>query len=271
MEAGKELPTDMIPAHRRALILDLVRRQGGASIAQLAERIGTSFSTVRRDLDFLTQQGYLERSHGGAILKAPHRSTFEPTYDIGSQVAQGAKAAIGALAATLVEDGQSVIFDSSSTVLACAERVVARNLTLTALTNDIKIALLLADEPAIRVVVSGGTLREGSYTLTGEPGQTFLEGLSADLAFIGIHALARERLSETSLEVAVIKRRMIETATRVVVLADSTKFDHPAFSRVCEIGEIDCIVTDSELRDEDRTMLENNGVEVMIAELPPAP
>lgn len=258
----------MIAAQRRAHILELVRMRGGASIAELADGIGASLSTIRRDLDYLTHEGYLQRSHGGAVLAEAPRSTFEPRREIGARLAQDAKRAIGRCAAELIEPGQSVIFDSSSTVLEAARAVVTRNLPLTACTNDIGTAVALAASERIQLVVLGGSVRPGSYTLVGDPGQSLLDRLHADVTLLGIHSLARGRLSETSLEVAAMKRRMIASAARVLLLADSSKFHHPAFCDVGALAEIQAVVTDSDIAAEHRRMLDELGVETIIAELP---
>src|SRR5579871_729788 len=97
----------LIPAARRAKALELVRRHGAISIQRLADEIKTSISTARRDVDYLSAAGYLERSHGGALLSVRSRTTFEPATDIADQVARPAKIAIGRCAANMVEDGQS--------------------------------------------------------------------------------------------------------------------------------------------------------------------
>lgn len=258
----------MIAAQRRAHILDQVRTQGGASIGELADGIGASLSTIRRDLDYLTQEGYLVRSHGGAVLAEAQRTTFEPRREIGAHLAREAKRAIGRRAAELIEPGQSVIFDSSSTVLEAARAVVARNLNLTACTNDIGTAVALAAGERIQLVVLGGSVRPGSFTLVGDPGQSLLDRLHADLTLLGIHSLARGRLSETSLEVAAMKRRMITSAARVLLLADSSKFQHPAFCDVGALSEVHAVVTDGGLADEHRRLLDDLGVTTIIADLP---
>ena len=252
----------MIPAQRRAKILDLVRRQGGASIDHLAGHLCASTSTVPRDLNLLTKQGYLERSHGGATVRTLPPTTFEPDREIGADIARDAKVVIGARAAALIESGQSVIFDSSSTVLEAAKWVVERELRITALTNDLKIAIELAAAPGIKLIVVGGALRAGSFTLTGNPGQEFLHGIHADLALVGIHSLARQRLSETSIEVAQMKRLMIDAARRAIVLADSSKFEGPAFAKVCDVARVDRIITDDEAADDDLADLGRLGVQV---------
>jgi DeoR family transcriptional regulator of aga operon len=253
----------MIAAQRRALILEHLRREGGDSIAALSQSIDVSPSTIRRDLDFLVQGGYIVRSHGGALLNEPQRTTFEPRRDIVAHVAHAAKAAIGARAAEMLEPGQSVIFDSSSTVYEAAKAVVARKLRLTACTNDIATASVLAGSESLQLVVLGGTNRPGSLTLIGDPGLSFLERLHADVALIGIHSLFGERLTETSIELAAMKRRMIECASRAVVLADSSKFKHPAFCDVAPIGSVRAVITDSGIGDRERKALADAGVEVI--------
>lgn len=255
----------MIPAERHALILDAVRRAGAASIQTLASEIGASLATVRRDLDHLTERGYLERTHGGAMLRTRMRATFEPSADISSGVAHEAKAAIGALAADLLEDGQSVIFDSSSTVLEAARAVVRRGLALTAVTNDLRIAHLFAGCPDVTLIVTGGTLRSESYTLIGEPGHSFAEGLMADIALIGTHSLAGLWLSDTSLEIAETKRRLAAAARRMVVLADSSKFEQPAFRRVCPLSSAAMLICDDGLPSSQRKAIEEAGVAVSLA------
>lgn len=251
---------DLIPAQRRALMLDLIRDRNGASIAELAERLAASESTVRRDLDYLTEQGYLERSHGGAMVKDAPRTTFEPQYEIGSRTHGAEKAAIGAAAAALVEPGQSVVFDSSSTVLEAAKAVARRAIALTAVTNDLNIASALAAQGTIRVIVPGGTLRPGSFSLVGEPGMEFLGGLHVDLALIGIQALAGLKLADSSIEIAAMKRRMIDAAREVVLLADSSKFQQTSFREVCGVDRLARIVTDDRLPARERKSLDKLGV-----------
>ncbi len=254
----------MISAQRRALILERLRQDGAGSIVGLSQSIGVSPSTIRRDLEYLTQEGYLERSHGGAVLKEQQHTTFEIAREIGVHVAHQAKVAIGISASGLVEAGQSVIFDSSSTVLEAAKAIAAKDVVLTACTNDLAIAMVLARVPKMHLVVLGGTLRPGSLTMIGDPGLSFLDRLHADIAFIGIHSLASGRLSETSIDLAAMKRRMLLSAAHTVVLADSTKFKHPAFCDVCAAAEVRTIITDASITASDRQQLIDAGVAVVV-------
>jgi DeoR family transcriptional regulator of aga operon len=256
---------ELIPAQRRAIVLDHIRKRGAASIQELSDAVGISISTVRRDLEHLEERGYLERSHGGALIQKRMQSTFEPEAAISALVARAEKEVIGQAAAGILQTGESVIFDSSSTVLAAARACVERDLALTAVTNDLGIGQALAGSPKIRIVVLGGTVRAGSLTMVGEPGQDFLANLNADIAFIGTHSISGTSLTETSLEAAAMKRAMIAAARRVVLLADASKFQPAAFCRICDLTAIHEVITDDRADPADVARLRDMGLAVTVA------
>ncbi|MGH7057779.1 MAG: DeoR/GlpR family DNA-binding transcription regulator, partial [Acetobacteraceae bacterium] len=233
-----------MPIRRQALILDHIRAHGAASIHDLAKATGTSVSTIRRDLERLEARHALARARGGAILPAVPHATYEPAAELAAGLAQTEKRLIGAAAAEMLAPGQSVIFDSSSTVLCAAEAVLARGIPLTAVTNDLRIAEVLCRSEAISVLVAGGTIRRGSLSLTGDPGREFFASLHADIAFLGAHAITGPLVTDTSIEIAAMKRAMVRAARRVALLADSSKFQLPAFCTICELADIDTLVTD---------------------------
>lgn len=231
-----------IPAQRRAEIRDLLSRYGAASIAQIASSLGVSVSTVRRDLAELEKEGALRRSHGGAVVV--ENTTLEFRFKDRRRHHLAEKTRIGEHAVTLLEVGQSVIFDSSSTVLRAAEALGRRLLEVTVVTNDVSMASVLAEVPNVSVVVPGGEIREGSFTLLGPLLTNFLKGLHVDVAFLGAHAISGDALSESSLSVVEAKRAMIEAARRVILLADHSKFRPPAFFEVARAEAIHDLVTD---------------------------
>jgi len=255
---------ELIPAQRRAFVLEHIRKRGAASIQELAEAIGASISTVRRDLEHLEERGYLERSHGGALIQKQLPSTFEPEAAITAEFDRSEKEAIGLAAAATLHAGASVIFDSSSTVFAAARACVERGIVLTAVTNDLGIGQALAASNKIRIVIPGGTVRGGSLTMLGEPGESFFANLSADVAFIGTHAVSGAALTETSLEAAAMKRAMIAAARRIVVLADASKFGSPAFCRICELTAIHEMITDDRLDPAEIRRLQDLGLSVTV-------
>jgi DeoR family transcriptional regulator of aga operon len=255
----------LIPAQRRSLILELIRQNGVISVQELSDVIDVSLSTIRRDLAWLAREGAVHRSHGGAALKTRQATTFEPSYQVSSRVAHREKAAIGKRAVERLKAHQSVIFDSSSTVYEAALQVVREGLPLTAVTNDIRIAGLLAECSSIKLIVSGGSLREGSCTLLGEPGATFLRRLHVDVALIGIHAITDATLCDTSTDVAEVKYHMAAAAKRVLVLADAAKFNSLAFCDAIDLRAVDEIITDQRLDSVSRRRLEKQGVHLCIA------
>lgn len=250
----------LIPAQRRALIIEFIRRQKTVSVQQIMDQIGASQSTVRRDLQDLTDLGYLEKTRGGAMLRERARTMFEPDREMASHFSQSEKAMIAQRAAMIIEEGQSVIFDSSSTVLEVARVAARRSIHFTAVTNDLGIAREMADFPKVGVIMVGGSLRPSSLTLTGEPATTFLRMLSVDVAFLGVHSLAGLRASETSLDVAGMKRAFIQAARKVVLVVDSGKFEVPAFCEVCNLEAFSEIITDEGISAEDRRQIEERGI-----------
>jgi DeoR family transcriptional regulator of aga operon len=258
---------ELIPAKRHAFILEYLKRQGTVAIQDLIDLISASPSTIRRDLEALERQGVLERTHGGAMLQRTELATFEPDLATAAQFARAEKEAIGAAMAAQLRPGQSVIFDSSTTVLEVARAVASAPMDLTAVTNSLPIAQVLATVPGVRLVVLGGTCKPGTLTLVGHPAENLLNTIHADVALLGIHAISGSVLTETSLEVAAMKQAMIAAARRVVVLADTSKFTSPSFCTICEVTEIDEIITDERIDAAHLAALRTLGVDVQVVKV----
>jgi DeoR family transcriptional regulator, aga operon transcriptional repressor len=259
----------VLPAKRRALILEAVRREAMVSLKDLSDRLGMSLSTVRRDVDYLAQSGHIERTHGGAMLSATTSPLFEPEAEIGTAVAAAAKEAIGRHAAGMIQPGHCVIFDSGSTTAAAARAAVARRLTFTAFTNDLHIAALLATSPSVTVHVPGGRVRPGSATILGSAAVASVGLLRADLAFVGTHAITPEDLSDTSIELADLKRAIIAAADRAILLVDSSKLFQRAFCSFGSPSAFHLVITDSQIGADDQAALLARGVILsVVAEAP---
>lgn len=258
---------EIIPAQRRSLLLEYLLQRGAASILELSDALGASASTVRRDLEQLEAEGHLRRTHGGAVVSSANHSAFEPDAAIAAQVSRAEKTSIGAAAAGLLSTGDSVVFDSGSTVLAAARAAIERRIALTAVTNDLGIGQTLAASDKIRVVVLGGTVRRGSLTLVGEPGQSFMGDIHADVAFVGTQSITGRLLSDTSVEIASIKRAMIAAARRVVLLADASKFQPAAFYKICEVTAVHEIITDRGAPRKQLDQIRELGVKVTLVDV----
>lgn len=258
---------ELLPAQRHALILDVLRDFKAASVQDLAERLDASVSTVRRDLDYLTDQGYLDRTHGGAVIRMAPSARFEPEASISAELAKGQKSMIGAEAARRVRANQSILFDASSTVQAVSRCLALTKLPLTAVTNDMISAGILSQAATIETIVTGGVVRPGSGTLIGPPGDPFLTTIHVDIAFIGVHAISPRAFTETSLQLAAMKRRMIDAAGKVVVLADSSKFGLASFCDICAISEVDEVITDSGASDDQIDAVRAAGVKCTVVDV----
>jgi len=262
----------LLPTQRQSFILDVLTEQGVATLHQLSERLGASFSTVRRDLDELKRRGLVARTHGGARLGTPpagaggHAGRRSATQSGDIQLA---KAAIGRLAATRIEDGQSVIFDSSTTVLEAARVIAASRLRITAVTNNIQIAAVLAESDAVRLIVPGGSRRPGTYVLSGEPGDSFFGRLHADVALLGAQSASNGRLTDSRIEGASAKRLILAAVRTPILLIDAWKFGGPGFCDVAALTDFAEIITDSGLPEDARRDLERRTINVKIAEFGP--
>jgi DeoR family transcriptional regulator of aga operon len=234
---------DLIPAERHARLLEILRVRRAASIRELALLLHGSASTVRRDLDELAERGAVTRTFGGAAAKDGAMTTFEPELALAERLEPEEKQRIGRHAAAMVAPGQSVIFDSGTTVLEAARAFAQRGVAATVVTNDLGIAGIFAGAPSTRLVVLGGVLRPRSSTLFGEAAERFVAELHADVALIGAHAITGDLITETSLEIARIKRAIVAAARRTYVLVDHTKFRAPAFADVCRSAAVAGIVT----------------------------
>lgn len=257
----------LLPEQRRRRIIELLDAEEAADVAHLAGTFAVSPATIRRDLQHLEEDGLITRTHGGAIT--PASTAFEPLYVQKTQERWIEKTAIAERAAAFVDDGDVVVLDSGSTTLALAKRLKhVRDLTIIA--TDLKIALELADVPGFNVIVVGGQVRPGLYSVVGSMAEHVLSQFHANHAFIGADAidLAMGISNATMVEVDV-KRRVVQAATHVTLIADHTKFERTSLVKVADLGAFDAIVTDTGI---DATTVERfaaHRIPLILAEMEP--
>ncbi len=226
---------------RRRLILSAVRSGESVQVADLANRLGVSPMSVRRDLTQLAREGKLTRVHGGAVT-----AEDEPPFGVIEVERAAAKNRIGAAAAALVEDGQTIMIDIGTTTLAFARHLRGRPLTV--ITSSLAIVQELLPDPEIELVVLGGIVRRNYRSLVGMLAEDALRQVSADIAFLGTSGIRRRDLAvmDTTMAETPIKRGMITAARRRVLLADAEKFSMRGTVRVCDVNDLDVIVTDAD-------------------------
>jgi DeoR/GlpR family transcriptional regulator of sugar metabolism len=246
---------------RRNEIVKLIDGQGTATNTELMRRFDISIETVRRDLAHLEKQGLIERVYGGAVKKKYRK--IEPKYDSREQKNLAEKEAIAKEAIKLIESSSAVYFDIGTTVAAVAERV-EENLNITAVTNSLRAAIILA-EKGIKVAVIGGNLRYDEYALSGNMSQENIKRFNLDVAFISVGGITEDGVNDYTEADADLRRTVIQNAKRVVVLADSSKFGVRTMCNVCGLEEIDILITDEKIPSDLFKRFEKKGVTVIVA------
>ena len=234
-------------------------RSGTARVPELAAAFDVSPMTVRRDLRMLAREGKLERVYGGAISAEEDR----PFAEIAVERSE-AKQRIGAVAAALVQDGQTVMLDIGTTAVQVARHLRGRSLTV--ITTNLAAYEELLPEPGITLILPGGVVRRDYRSLVGVIAQDSLSQLSADMAFIGTSGVDAEgSVWDTTMVEVPIKRAMMSAVDRVVLVADRQKFSMGGVVRVCGAADIDQIVTEDELPATTQIAVNEAGIEVTIA------
>lgn len=234
-----------IPAERLGKVLAYIEEKGSAKISELAGDQRVSESTIRRDLDLLVKEGRIQRTHGGAICFR-HRSSYEP-YPEKMQVRLEQKKRIGAYCASMIRDGDSLFLDSGTTTFQIGVNLTGKK-NLTVFTYDLAIATLIGFDSSTKVVVTGGIKQEDYNVVVGSLTEDFISRIRFTYLFLSADAIDSEfGASNTDLPEASIKSKLVRSAQKVILAADSSKFDKVAMIKVCDLGDIHCLVTDSDL------------------------
>ena len=253
----------MLAVERRRFIAENVRSRGVVSVAEMAEALGTTEITLRRDLRAMAKDGLLVRTHGGAVLPAP--LGHEPSYYEKSGQAAVEKAAIARVAVEMVRPGDSILLGPGSTTLALA-RLLVTFPELTVVTNSLLVVQALMEAPRVEVILTGGSLRRSIHALVGPGAEDSVRALRASLAFISGNGFTAERgLSTPSPLVASIDRAIAGAAQQVVVLADHTKIGEETMCQTVPAAKVHTLITDSGASPAEIEAIRELGVQVRVA------
>jgi DeoR/GlpR family transcriptional regulator of sugar metabolism len=258
----------VLPSLRREKIIEILVEKDHADISYLSSRFGVSEMTIRRDLEKLENGGEVIRVYGGVKLKT--KRNYEASVEERRNTNKEEKMAITRAAAQLIEDGDVIAFDASTTALEVSKYIKDKKITV--VTNSISIAIELSDAANITVILVGGFLRGKSLSLVGNSLSKYLESIYVDKAFLSSKALNfNEGLTDATIDEGEAKQAMIEKANAVYVMVDHTKIGKLAFFKVCGKEKIDKIITDrlKPLTPEQEECLEHYreyGTDVIIVE-----
>jgi DeoR/GlpR family transcriptional regulator of sugar metabolism len=263
-EAAAEHPMDgMMAEERRTQILQIVRSEGRARVNDLVNRFSTSAVTIRNDLNELHQRGVVLRSHGGAVL--PDRIHRESPVNERLKAHAEEKQRIGAMAATLINDGETIILDSGTTTLEIARQLKTKQ-ALQVITNGVNIAAELLDARGVQTFIVGGTVRGDSASIIGRSTEDMLEQFSADKLFLsGAGCDPDFGVSGANLEETMVNRAMLRIAREIILVADASKFSRRSMSRIASFSEIDTVISDTSLGEEIQEKVRSLGCNLMLA------
>lgn len=253
--------SDKLPGTRRTRILEYVSTNGEASVTELAEEFGVSMDTVRRDLERLDNAGALTRTHGGA-----HR--LQPAATLESVATRGgshphAKRTIGHLAAELIVDDETVLFNGGTTTLEVA-RALGERRNLTVVTPSPAVAQSIPASSAHATYLLGGRWHPEFEVSVGPVALPGTKTLRADTLVLGIAGVSAKGISIPNLEEAEMLEAMIEAATRVIVVADSSKFGRDALAQIADLDEIDVLVTEAAPDSDLLTAVQRHNVQLVM-------
>lgn len=251
----------MLGIERRQKIMEILQRDNKVYVAKLAQEFNITEETVRRDLEKLEKQNLLLRSYGGAVL--PDKATEDISFDQRSITNVTEKRQLTNKAARLIENGDTIFMDSSSTALMLRPYLEEKE-NITVITNSVRLLYDAALSTNLNILSTGGRLKKNSFALIGPSALDTISKFTVDLAIISCKALnAKHGSMESTEEEAVIKKTMLSRAKKSILLADHHKFDKTAFARTCDLKELTYLVTDKKPSSEWIKLAEKNDIELI--------
>jgi ribose transport system substrate-binding protein len=248
---------------RQQQILKILHKQSSAKVSVLAEHLGVSQVTVRSDLDVLEEEGCISRIRGGAVLNVDYH-ILTPSLAARSQVNEEAKRRIARRAADMVEDGDRILLDESTTVFHMVPYLRKRN-HLTIVTNGVETGLALSRDTSHTVILLGGALRRDGSSVVGPLGESNLRQLHIETAFLSCTGFSSHvGMTQTDMQDAQLKRCMVASAGRVVALVDASKFGKTDLTPFARIDQLAHVLTDSSVEANFVQELRRMGVTVSV-------
>jgi DeoR family transcriptional regulator of aga operon len=252
----------MLNLERHSKILELIDQRGRVEVGELSRLFKISAVTIRNDLKDLHKRGLVRRAHGGAV--GIERISVDSSLQVKATLHDAEKQRIGAAAAALINDGDTVILDSGTTTQHISKQIKDRK-ELTVITNGINVATELLGAKGIRLILLGGMVRQNSYSAVGHFAEDMLLQMSADKLFLGVDACDLDfGLSTPNPEESKVNQAMVQIATETILVADSSKFGKRSLSRIVPLTAVDKIITDSSLAKDVQTKLRARGMALVL-------
>ncbi|WP_153730471.1 DeoR/GlpR family DNA-binding transcription regulator [Sporosarcina obsidiansis] len=254
----------MLAGVRHHKIKEMVDERGTIRVTELSQMLGVTDETIRRDLERLEGQGKLIRTHGGAM------STKQEEDDVPhfqrEVINKDEKISVAKEAIKLIEEGDIIFLDASSSALYLARLIP--DMRLTVLTNSIQICVVLSGHSKIQVISTGGNLSSRSMSYVGQVALNTLDSYYVDKLFFSCKGLDEDwGISDGNELQALVKQKIIERATKRILLLDHSKLGKKAFARIAGCSNIDTIIVDSKTEQDQLDFLKEQGTEIVLPEL----
>jgi DeoR/GlpR family transcriptional regulator of sugar metabolism len=250
----------MLAIERRNIIMEIVQNDKRVLVVDLSKKFEVTEETIRRDLEKLENQGFLKRSYGGAVLK--ENTNIDIPLNIRESSNIKGKEAIGRRIAELIDDGDSIFLDSSSTAFYVAKNIKEKK-RLTIITNSVKIILELSGIKDSEIISTGGMLRANSLSLVGHLAENVIQGYNVDKAIISCKGIDKVKgITDSNDMEAEIKRAMMASADKVFLVADHGKFGKISFTKIAGLDKVNSIVTDEKLPEEWEEKIESTEIQL---------
>lgn len=235
----------MLAEERRQKIIEEINVDGTVHVSTLSEDLDVTEETIRRDLDILDQKNLLSRIHGGAVA-IESNSKAELSFNVRENKLKDYKIEIAKKAVNLIEEGETIFLDASTTAMYLAKELNAVN-NLTVITNSIKIMMELIDEDNITVISTGGTLRANSFSFVGPLANETVKKYFADKIFASCKGISIQHGATDSNELEIeVKENMIKQTKEIFIIADHCKLNDVGLAKFVEFDQISKIITDND-------------------------
>lgn len=232
----------MLAIERKNEILATLQKEHRVLVSQLSQKYDVTEETIRRDLDKLEKEGFVKKTYGGAVIN--NNTNIDLPLRIREKTNKKEKMTIAKYTAGLIEEGESIMLDSSSTSLMIA-RELKQLKKLTVITNSVEVLVALAGNKGITVISTGGTLRDSSLSLVGRTAEKTLTNFNVDKAIISCKGFdIKKGITESNEEEAEVKNIMRSCAGKTILAIDSSKFDNISFTKMNDLKPDDIVVTD---------------------------
>ncbi len=251
----------MLAIERRREILARLAANGKVIVSELAKDFDVTEETIRRDLEKLDKEGLASKTYGGAV--STRFSAVDLPYNVREGVNVEQKQAIADKLCDIIQDGERIMADSSSTALYIIKKIKEKK-NLTIITNSVKILLELAEKSDWTVLSTGGVLKKGALSLTGSSAEKMIRSYHVDTSICSCKGLDISLgVTDSNENDAQIQQAMLDSAERRILAVDSNKFDNKSFVKVCSAADVDIIVTDCEPVEKWVSFCNENDIELI--------